>query len=215
MSCLASPRHKKRTGPLGFSLLEVLLGMALASLLLLAASYLVQMVTQRASWWYAASEMVMLRQSVAESIETLSTQACAPGLVYGGTDYWRWHMWRAGRCQIYDVRYHKDRKQLQKRRLGGRYSGFVDAIWSLQVSYGVAEQGRCSPVRWLPQVTADIARQVVLLRLQYVVGMERTVVQYRAPTIGSAAVSNSTEFIGATSTLVRLPCTVNIAGALE
>jgi len=215
MSFSVCHRHKQRSACLGFSLLEVLLGMALASLLLLAASYLVQMVTQRANWWYAASEMVMLRQAVAESIDTLSSQVCAPGLAYGGTDHWRWRMWQAGRCQVYDLRFNKDKKQVQKRRLGGRYSGFVDAIWNLEVSYGVAEQGRCAPGRWLPQVSAENAQQTVLLRLQYEVGIAEAVVQYSAPTLDSTTGSNSRGLTETTSMLVRLPCAVKAMEGTE
>ena len=183
----------------GFSLLEVLLSLALAGLILLAASYLVQLVTQRAGWWYTTSEMVMLRQSVVKSIEDLSAQVCVPGLVFGGVDYWRWQMQQGGRCQVYDIRHNKDKQQLQKRRLGGRYTGFVDAIWDLQVSYGVAERGGCSPVRWLPEVSGDLAEQTVLLRLQFAVGIEGVITQSFIP-------DASNEFQQVTNQVLRLPC---------
>lgn len=191
--------HSQDASARGFSLLEVLLSLALASLLLLAASYLVQMVTQRANWWYTTSEMVMLRQAVVKSIEDLSQQVCASGLAYGGANYWRWQMSQNGRCQVYDIRHNKAKQQLQKRRLGGRYTGFVDAIWDLQVSYGVAEQGGCSPVRWLPEVSGDLAEQTVLLRLQFAVGIEGAMTQYFM-----ADASNVFEQV--TNQVLRLPC---------
>lgn len=196
----------------GFSLLEVLLSLALASLLLLAASYLVQLVTQRANWWYKSSEMLMLRQSIIKSLANLSTQVCEPGLAYGGATFWRWQMQQGGRCQVYDIRHNKAKQQLQKRRLGGRYTGFVDAIWDFQVTYGIAEQGSCSPGRWLPDVSGELAQQAVVLRLQYAVGIDGAMTQYLLPPAGAV---KDHELLQVTHQVVRLPCVPARPGVSE
>ena len=197
--------HMQYASARGFSLLEVLLSLALASLLLLAASYLVQMVMQRANWWYSNSEMLMLRQSVIKSFEKLSSQVCEPGLVYGGENYWRWQMRQDDRCQVYDIRHNTSKQQLQKRRLGGRYTGFIDSTRDLQLSYGVAEQGRCAPVRWLPEVNGDLAQQTVLLRLQYVVAGEGENGQFSEPDTDAEKGKGGRKI---TNQVLRLPCVI-------
>ncbi|MDP6190928.1 MAG: prepilin-type N-terminal cleavage/methylation domain-containing protein, partial [Gammaproteobacteria bacterium] len=156
----------------GFSLLEVLLSLALASVILLAASQLLQSLIQRANWWQLLSNMVVTRESVVKSFAILAEQVCQPGFIIGEAGHWRWH-WRqsGGACQIYDVRFQADKQQLQKRRLGGRYSGFIDSISALTVSYGVSGQGDCVVRQWLPEVNDQLARQTLLLRLQFAVGV--------------------------------------------
>ncbi|MDP6968388.1 MAG: prepilin-type N-terminal cleavage/methylation domain-containing protein [Gammaproteobacteria bacterium] len=193
----------------GFSLLEVLLSLALASVILLAASQLLQALMQRAHWWQLLSQMVVTRQSVEKSFALLAAQVCQSGLIMGASNHWRWHLQPAGSCELYDVRLRADKQQLQKRRLGGRYTSFIDSISALRVSYGVSGQGDCVVRQWLPEVSDQLAQQTVLLRLQFAVGVPGQPPVYGLPVGWHFDNANDLAMLWQTSELVvGLPCTV-------
>ena len=200
----------KKSPASGYSLLETLLSLALASVLLLVGSFLVQAVSQRASWWITLSEMIMVRQAVMESISSLGKQVCQPGLMLGGVDSWRWHMDKNGSCQPYDIRFNVNKMQLQKRRAGGRYTGFIDAVSSPKVTYGVAHNNHCNPIRWLPSVSEQIALHVVILRLQFAVGIQAPSPLYGLPSTWwqeqQSDKSKPSWLWQPTEMFIRLPC---------
>ena len=200
----------------GFSLLEVLLSLALASVILLATSQLLQVLIQRANWWQVLSQMVVTRHSVVKSLTTLAEQVCQPGLVIGTNGNWRWHLQQSNTCQIYDVRFRADKQQLQKRRIGGRYTGFIDSISALHVTYGVSGPNDCVVRQWLSEVKDQLAQQTVLLRLQFAVGVPGTPPVYELPVgwhLGNINNLTPTDDImvwQTTEVLVSLPCTLDM-----
>lgn len=191
----------------GFSLLEVLLSLALASAILLAASQLLQALIQRVSWWQLLSQMVITRQAIVKSITNLGDQVCQQGILHGDSNQWRWHLQQSGSCQIYDVRLQTSQQQLQKRRLGGRYTSFIDSISALEVTYGVSAEDDCVVRQWLSQVDYIQGQQTVMLHLKFAVGIQGQPPEYALPNSWYMDNSNSQEKLWQpTEVVLSLPC---------
>ncbi|MGB0445872.1 MAG: prepilin-type N-terminal cleavage/methylation domain-containing protein [Pseudomonadales bacterium] len=206
----------KQTFQSGFSLLEVLLSLALASAILLAASQLLQALVHRASWWQLLSQMVVTRQAVVRSIANLGDQVCQTGILQGDKSQWRWHLQQSGSCQIYDMRLQASQQQLQKRRLGGRYTSFIDSIAALQVIYGVTGEDDCVVRQWLAHVDHSQGQQAVMLHLRFAVGIQGQAPEYALPVGWYVDKSNGQEKLWQpTEVVLSLPCNRPISSGLE
>lgn len=206
----------KQTFQSGFSLLEVLLSLALASAILLAASQLLQALVHRASWWQLLSQMVVTRQAVVRSIASLGDQVCQAGILHGDSNQWRWHLQQSGSCQIYDMRLQASQQQLQKRRLGGRYTSFIDSIAALEVIYGVTVEDDCVVRQWLAHVDHSQGQQTVMLRLKFAVGIQGQAPEYSLPVGWYVDKSNGQEKLWQpTEVVLSLPCNKSISLGME
>ena len=200
----------------GFSLLEVLLSLALASAILLAASQLLQALVQRASWWQLLSQMVVTRQAIVRSIANLGDQVCQAGILQGDKSQWRWHLRQSGSCQIYHMRLQTSQQQLQKRRLGGRYNSFIDSISAIEVTYGVSAEDDCVVRQWRAQVDHSQGQQTVMLRLKFAVGIQGQAPEYALPVGWYLDKSNGQEKLWQpTEVVLSLPCNNSISSGLE
>lgn len=200
----------------GFSLLEVLLSLALASAILLAASQLLQALIQRAIWWQLLSQMVVTRQAIVKSIANLGDQVCQAGILHGDSNQWRWHLQQSGSCQIYDMRLQTSQQQLQKRRLGGRYTTFIDSISAIEVTYGVSAEDDCVVRQWRAQVDNSQGQQTVMLRLKFAVGIQGKAPEYALPVGWYVDKSNGQEKLWQpTEVVLSLPCNKPISSGLE
>ena len=201
----------KQTFQSGFSLLEVLLSLALASAILLAASQLLQALVHRASWWQLLSQMVVTRQAVVKTIANLGDQVCQAGILQGDKSQWRWHLQQSGSCQIYDMRLQTSQQQLQKRRHGGRYTTFIDSISAIEVTYGVSADDDCVVRQWLAQVDHSQGQQTVMLRLKFAVGIQGQAPEYALPVGWYVDKSNGQEKLWQpTEVVLSLPCNKSI-----
>lgn len=149
----------------GYSLLEVLLALALATTSLLAAQQLWQGYWQRTQWWQLVAQVSVRKIEIVDSLQQLHGQRCAAGLLHGAKQQWRLHLDLGKGCQAYDLRFNETNSQLQRRRSGGRYTGFLSDIRQLQVRYGLAASDGCTPQVWLEEVPSSQAGRVVLMQV--------------------------------------------------
>lgn len=149
----------------GYSLLEVLLALALATTSLLAVQSLWQGYWQRTQWWQLVAQVNVRQIEVTESLRQLHDQRCLAGLTQGARQQWRLQLDLGKGCQTYDVRFDVSKGQLQRRRSGGRYSSFISDVRLQEVRYAVAASDACTPQVWLEGVPADEASRVVLIQL--------------------------------------------------
>jgi type II secretory pathway pseudopilin PulG len=156
----------------GYSLLEVLLALALATTSLLAVQNLLQGYWQRTQWWQLLAQVNARQVEVAESLRQLHDQRCLAGLIHGDKHQWRLQLDLGKGCQVYDVRFDASKGQLQRRRSGGRYSSFISDVRLQEVRYAVAASDACTPQVWLVEVSADEARRVVLMQLSMLLAIK-------------------------------------------
>ena len=149
----------------GYSLLEVLLALALATTSLLAVQHLWQGYWQRAQWWQLVAQVSARETEVVDSLQQLHGQRCLAGLSHGAKQQWRLQLDLGKGCQVYDLRFNGGNGQLQRRRSGGRYTGFVSDVRQLQVRYGLAAGDSCAPQVWLEEVPSSQAGRVVLMQV--------------------------------------------------
>lgn len=149
----------------GYSLLEVLLALTLVTTSLLAVQTLWQGYWQRTQWWHLVAQVNARQVEVAESLRQLHGQRCLAGLIHGDKQRWRLQLDIGKGCQVYDVRFDFSKGQFQRRRSGGRYTGFISDVRLQEVRYAVATSDACTPQVWLEDVSADEASRVVLMQL--------------------------------------------------
>ena len=107
----------------GYSLLEVLLALALATTSLLAVQHLWQGYWQRTQWWQLVAQVSARETEVVDSLHQLHGQRCLAGLLHAAKQQWRMQLDLGKGCQDYDLRFNEANGQLQRRRSGGRYTG--------------------------------------------------------------------------------------------
>lgn len=149
----------------GYSLLEVLLALALATTSLLAVQHLWQGYWQRTQWWQLVTQVSAREAEVVDSLQQLHGKGCVAGLLHGAKQQWRLQLDLGKGCQAYDLRFNGTNGQLQRRRSGGRYTGFVSDVRQLQVRYGLAASDNCAPQMWLEEVSSTQAGRVVLMQI--------------------------------------------------
>ncbi len=150
----------------GFSLLEVVLALAIATSSFIVAQQLAHGLWLRGQWWQTLAQVSARQAEAVSSLVRLHAGYCAAGLARAGEQHWQLRLDQGRGCQLIDMRYNGTKQQLQKRRAGGRYSAFLHAIVDVQVHYALALAGHCQPHRWVTRVAVDDVQRVVLLQVQ-------------------------------------------------
>ena len=191
----------------GYSLLEVLLALALATTSLLAVQHLWQGYWQRTQWWQLVAQVSARETEVVDSLHQLHGQRCLAGLLHAAKQQWRMQLDLGKGCQDYDLRFNEANGQLQRRRSGGRYTGFVSDVRQLQVRYGLAVSDSCAPHVWLEEVSSTQAGRVVLMQVSMQLAIKGVGQLLVLPEVWQLEQVQSTQVVWVpVTTLVSLGC---------
>ncbi len=155
----------------GFSLLEMLLSLALVALVMTVIYPSLNHFLYRYHGWQTLNSMVITQQVVHKTLVGLHEHACHSGLMQAKPRAWQLALRDGSHCVVYDVRFGSHNGQWQKRKQSGVYTSFLADTDLLNIQYGIAQAGQCTPVQWLTQLSEDEAAHVVMIHITLATGV--------------------------------------------